>query len=186
MKYSELSRKEKQLIASQYPFKKDQDLFKSKYTVGNLQGDSDVMDFKYEASKEGVDLVKKSEYVQTSNGIVSVIDIVLGNMNPDAYSAALELAKIDFNAIDILKEIFSIEATRLRDGMEYEQSLGMGLQDETQSSLNSLVNIVKTISELEEGKKLSIDFNTSLSGMISSMDLDVIDTEAIENDKTID
>ena len=131
--------------------------------------------------------MKKKNFVATDNGVTSLIDMVLGDMGEDAYRSALELAKVDLNPIDTVKQLFTIETTRLRKGIEYENELGLGLNQDTQAAMNSLTNMAKVIQEMEEGQKYSLEFKDSLSGMIADMDfeeedvnndvIDVIDVE---------
>ena len=181
MKYADLSRKEKQLIASQYPYKSDKDLFGTSSTIPSINNLNDIKTFKKASSEiDNVDIMKKSSFISTTNGITSVIDLVLGDLSEDDYRSALELAKIDFDPISILKELFAIETTRLRSGIEYEKELSLGLEQDTQAAMNSLVSIVKTIHELEEGKKLSLDFSSSLTGLIQSIDYDDQNDDIIE------
>lgn len=186
MNYNELSRKEKQLLTAQYPYKKDKDIFRNS-AVPIVTNSSELNEFKENAEKEGVTLMKKKNFVATDNGVTSLIDMVLGDMGEDAYRSALELAKVDLNPIDTVKQLFTIETTRLRKGIEYENELGLGLNQDTQAAMNSLTNMAKVIQEMEEGQKYSLEFKDSLSGMIADMDfeeedvnndvIDVIDVE---------
>ena len=186
MNYNELSRKEKQLLTAQYPYKKDKDIFRNS-AAPVVTNSSELNEFKENAEKEGVTLMKKKNFVATDNGVTSLIDMVLGDMGEDAYRSALELAKVDLNPIDTVKQLFTIETTRLRKGIEYENELGLGLNQDTQAAMNSLTNMAKVIQEMEEGQKYSLEFKDSLSGMIADMDfeeddvnndvIDVIDVE---------
>ena len=186
MNYNELSRKEKQLLTAQYPYKKDKDIFRNS-AAPIVTNSSELNEFKENAEKEGVTLMKKKNFVATDNGVTSLIDMVLGDMGEDAYRSALELAKVDLNPIDTVKQLFTIETTRLRKGIEYENELGLGLNQDTQAAMNSLTNMAKVIQEMEEGQKYSLEFKDSLSGMIADMDfeeedvnndvIDVIDVE---------
>lgn len=171
VKYNDLSRKEKQLIANQYPYKKDQDLY-SNASFPVLKKRSELDEFKKEAEQEGVTIMKQKNFVSTSSGVTSLIDMALGEMGEDSYRAALELAKVEFDPIEVLKQLFTIETTRLRKGIEYEEELGLGLNQDTQAAMNSLVNIAKNVHDMEEGQKYSLEFRNSLSGMIMDMDLD--------------
>ncbi len=103
--------------------------------------------------------------------------------------AALELSKVYFEPVEVLKQIYAIEATRVNEGIKYEQELGLGLNQDTQAAINSLVNIAKTINNIQEGQKLSVNFSNNLANMITEMDLnddsedydeaDIIDAEYV-------
>ena len=63
--------------------------------------------------------------------------------------------------------------------------MNLGLEQDTQNSLNSLVNITKSISDIIDGQKLTVEFENNLSSMIEAMNLDDderIDAEIIEAD----
>lgn len=181
-RYDELSQKEKQLLAAQYPYKKDRDIFTDASKKGSdiISTQDELDDFKQRAEEEGVSLMKRKNYVMTRDGPTSIIDIALGNMSEDSYRAALELAKVEFEPVGILRELFAIEATRLRRGIDYEEELGLGLEQDTQAAMTSLVNITKSIHDITEGQKMTIEFENNLSSMIESMNLD--DDERIQSE----
>ena len=184
VRYDELSRHEKQLLSSQYPYKRISELFdtKEKHVIPGFRAIEDIEDFKEEAEKEGVSLMQNSDFLVTKDGPVSLIDIALGDLSEDSYRAALELAKVTFDPIEVLRDLAAIEATRLREGIAYEKELGLGLNQDTQASMNSLVNITKIINNIEEGQKYQIEFSNNLAGMISGMDLE----EEDDNEEVID
>ena len=173
-RYDELSQTEKQLLATQYPYKKDEDIFSDSHMHGNdiLSTKEELNEFKMRAEEEGVSLMKRKNFIMTDEGPTSIIDIALGELTEDSYRAALELAQVEFEPVGILQELFAIEATRLRRGIKYEEELGLGLEQDTQNSLTSLVNITKSIHDIQEGQKLTVEFENNLSGMIEAMNLD--------------
>ena len=129
--------------------------------------------------------MKRKNYTVTKDGVTSLIDVALGEMPEDSYRAALELAKVEFEPVAILQELFSIEATRLRRGIQYENEMNLGLEQDTQAAMTSLVNITKSIHDINEGQKLTVEFENNLSSMIEAMNLDDeerIDAEIIEAD----
>ena len=174
MRYDELTRHEKQLLSSQYPYKRISELFdrNEKHVIPSFRALEDIEDFKEEAEKEGVSLMQNSDFLVTKDGPVSLIDVALGELSEDSYRAALELAKVTFDPVRVLRDLAAIEATRLREGIAYEKELGLGLNQDTQASMNSLVSITKLINNIEEGQKYQIEFSNNLAGMISGMDLD--------------
>ena len=89
--------------------------------------------------------------------------------------------KVTFDPVRVLRDLAAIEATRLREGIAYEKELGLGLNQDTQASMNSLVSITKLINNIEEGQKYQIEFSNNLAGMISGMDLD----DDLEDDDNI-
>lgn len=181
-RYDELSQKEKQLLAIQYPYKKDRDIFTDASKKGSdiISTQDELDDFKKRAEDDGVSLMKRKNYIITRDGPTSIIDIALGDMSEDSYRAALELAKVEFEPVGILRELFAIEATRLRRGINYEEELGLGLEQDTQAAMTSLVNITKSIHDITEGQKMTIEFENNLSSMIESMNLD--DEERIQSE----
>ena len=183
MRYDELTRHEKQLLSSQYPYKRISELFdrNEKHVIPSFRALEDIEDFKEKAEKEGVSLMQNSDFLVTKDGPVSLIDIALGELSEDSYRAALELAKVTFDPVRVLRDLAAIEATRLREGIAYEKELGLGLNQDTQASMNSLVSITKLINNIEEGQKYQIEFSNNLAGMISGMDLD----DDLEDDDNI-
>lgn len=181
-RYDELSQKEKQLLATQYPYKKDRDIFNDASNKGgDIIGSQEELDeFKRRAEDEGVSLMKRKNFMITKEGPTSLIDVALGDFPEDSYRAALELAKVEFEPVGILQELFAIEATRLRRGLKYEEELGLGLEQDTQAAMTSLTNITKSIHDINEGQKLTLEFENNLSSMIESMNFD--DEERIQNE----
>ena len=189
-RYDELSQTEKQLLATQYPYKKDRDIFNDASHKGNdiINTQEELDDFKRQAENDGVSLMKRKNFVITKEGPTSLIDVALGELSEDTYRAALELAQIEFEPVSILQELFAIEATRLRRGLNYEEELGLGLEQDTQAAISSLANITKSIHDITEGQKLTVEFENNLSSMIESMDFDeeeriqseIIDADFIE------
>lgn len=192
MRYDDLTRHEKQLLSSQYPYKRLSELFdrKERHVIPSFRELEDIEDFKEEAEKEGVSLMQNSDFLVTKDGPVSLIDVALGELSEDSYRAALELAKVTFDPVQVLRDLAAIEATRLRDGIAYEKELGLGLNQDTQASMNSLVSITKLINNIEEGQKYQIEFSNNLAGMISGMDLEeeeednnIIDVSIVEDEE---
>jgi len=173
-RYDELSQTEKQLLAAQYPYKKDSDIFsEAKNRGADIVSTREELDeFKRRAEEDGVSLMKRKNFVVTKDGPTSLIDVALGELPEDTYRAALDLAQIEFEPIEILQELFAIEVTRLRRGIAYEEELGLGLEQDTQAAMTSLMNITKNIHDITEGQKLTVEFENNLSSMIESMDFD--------------
>lgn len=181
-RYDELSQTEKQLLATQYPYKKDRDIFNDINNKDNdiINTQNELDEFKRRAEEEGVSLMKRKNFIVTKEGPTSLIDVALGELPEDSYRAALELAQIEFEPVSILQELFAIEATRLRRGLNYEEELGLGLEQDTQAAISSLANITKSIHDITEGQKLTVEFENNLSSMIESMDFD--DEERIQSE----
>ena len=181
-RYDELSQSEKQLLATQYPYKKDRDIFNDINNKDNdiINTQNELDEFKRRAEEEGVSLMKRKNFIVTKEGPTSLIDVALGELPEDSYRAALELAQIEFEPVSILQELFAIEATRLRRGLNYEEELGLGLEQDTQAAISSLANITKSIHDITEGQKLTVEFENNLSSMIESMDFD--DEERIQSE----
>lgn len=181
-KYNELSRKKKQLIASEYPYKPDNQIFdsthggsfESKKFFANKQ---ELMDFKEEAAEHDVSLQKRRDFVvgtkRTANSsTISIIDTVLGDMGEDSYRAALEIANHELDPADIVKDLIGIQATRLRKGIQYEDDAELGLNQETEAAMSNMINLAKLNNEIVNGKKMDVQIEGSLSSMIMGMDID--------------
>lgn len=181
-KYNELSRKKKQLIASEYPYKADIQIFdptqggsfESKKFFSNKK---ELMDFKEEAAEHDVSLQKRRDFVvgekRTYNSpTISIIDTVLGDMGEDSYRAALEIANHELDPADIVKDLIGIQATRLRKGIEYEDEAELGLNQETEAAMSNMINLAKLNNEIVNGKKMDVQIEGSLSSMIMGMDID--------------
>lgn len=198
-KYSELTRKEKQIFASCYPYFIKKSLFGDELSktqtqnhvppVSSISTIQQVRDFPEEAEKEGVSLMQDDSFISLNDEPTSLLRIALNDLPEDSMRAALELSKVYFEPVEVLKQIYAIEATRVNEGIKYEQELGLGLNQDTQAAINSLVNIAKTINNIQEGQKLSVNFSNNLANMITEMDLnddsedydeaDIIDAEYV-------
>lgn len=193
MKYDELDRKAKQLIALEYPYKTERQLwdvtmnnqFESRKFFDNPQ---QIQDFKEQAAQDDVNLIKRRDFVvgQEENRAqtVSLIDVILGDKGEEPYRAALEIAKNEFDPMFVVKDLYAIQATRLRNGMQYEQEVGLGNNPETEACMSNLINIVRLGNDIVNGKKLDVKLEGSLSSMIMDMgiDGDLTDDELLEED----
>lgn len=193
MKYDELDRKAKQLIALEYPYKTERQLwdvtmnnqFESRKFFDNPQ---QIQDFKEQAAQDDVNLIKRRDFVvgQEENRAqtVSLIDVILGDKGEESYRAALEIAKNEFDPMFVVKDLYAIQATRLRNGMQYEQEVGLGNNPETEACMSNLINIVRLGNDIVNGKKLDVKLEGSLSSMIMDMgiDGDLADDELLEED----
>lgn len=202
-KYNQLSRKAKQLIASEYPYKSDIQLFDSTLGASSFESKKffdnkkQIMDFKEEAANEDVSLQKKRDFVTgsvtTSNSdTISIINMVLKNSGEDAYRDALELAQHDLDPLDISKGLLGIQLARLQRGYAYEKEADLGLSQEVEGAMSNAISLNKLINEIINGKKLDVQVEGSLSSMIMNMDIDeqdiideeeYIDIEGAENDE---
>lgn len=196
-KYNELSRKKKQLIASEYPYKSDNQLFDS--TLGGsfeskkfFDTRQELMEFKEEAAENDVSLQKRRDFVvgstKTKNSeTISIIDAVLGDMGEDSYRAALEIANHELDPLAIVEDLIGIQAIRLRRGVEYEEDAELGLNQETEAAMSNMINLAKLNNEIVNGKKMDVQIEGSLSSMIMGMDLDddeeYIDTNLQEDEE---
>lgn len=192
-KYAKLPRKRKQLIASEYPYKSDMQLFDG--TLGNsfqskkpFGSRKELMDFKEEAAKEDVSLQKKRDFttgsVTTANSdTISIIDMVLKNSGEDAYRDAIELAQHDLDPLDISKGLLGIQLARLKQGVAYEKEANLGLSQEVEGAMSNAISLNKLINEIINGKKLDVQVEGSLSSMIMNME---IDDQEYEEDNYID
>lgn len=187
MKYHELSRKRKQLIASEYPYKSDAQLFDS--TLG-LQFESkkpfasrkEILDFKEEAAQNDVALQKRRDFVvgehETANSsTISILDTLCSPLGEEVYRDAIEMAQHELDPSNSVKELFIFQVQRLAQGREYEVQAGMGLSQETENALSNAINLLKLDNEIKNGKKLDVQLEGSLSSMIMGMDLGDLNLE---------
>lgn len=187
MRYHELSRKEKQLIASEYPYKADIHLWD--VTNGNgptskkfFSTKEELMDFKEKAAEDGVSLTKRREFVvgsdRTKNSpTTSIINTILAPMGEEAYRIGLELAEQEFDPLPTAQSLFAIQLTRLQKGMEYEDDVDLGLSPETEACMSNLINILKVTNDIVNGQKVDVNLSGSLSSLIMDMDIDDIINE---------
>ena len=186
MKYQELSRKRKQLIASEYPYKSDAQLFDSTLglsefkTKKSFANKHEILDFKEEAAKDDVALQKRRDFVVgesvTANSqTISILDTVCSPMGEEMYRDALEMAQHELDPTKAVKEIFILQAQRIAQGRKYEVDADMGLSQETEAAISNMINIIKLDNEIKNGKKLDVQLEGSLSSMIMGMDFDDID-----------
>ena len=191
MKYDELDRKAKQLIALEYPYKRDRQLWDT--TMGNqfesrkfFYNPQQIEDFKEKAAEDDISLIKRRDFVvgQEDNKAqtVSLIDVILGDKGEKPYRDALEMAKNEFDPMFVVKDLYAIQAQRLRKGMEYEDEVGLGNNPETEACMSNLINIVKLGNDIVNGKKLDVKIESSLSSMIMDMDID----DGLPEDEVID
>lgn len=192
--YAKLPRKRKQLIASEYPYKSDMQLFDGTLGGSSFQSKKpfssrkELMDFKEEAAKEDVSLQKKRDFttgsVTTANSdTISIIDMVLKNSGEDAYRDAIELAQHDLDPLDISKGLLGIQLARLKQGVAYEKEANLGLSQEVEGAMSNAISLNKLINEIINGKKLDVQVEGSLSSMIMNME---IDDQEYEEDNYID
>lgn len=187
VKYNELPRKKKQLIASEYPYKSDNQLFDT--TLGNsfeskksFSTRQEIIDFKEEAANEDVSLQKRRDFVigskkPVNSETISIIDAVLGPMGEDSYRAALEIASHELDPLAIVQDLIGIQTIRLRKGMEYEEAAELGLNQETEAAMSNMINLAKLNNEIINGKKMDVQIEGSLSSMILGMDDDEDDED---------
>lgn len=185
-KYAKLSRKQKQLIASEYPYKSDLQLFDGAggvhQTRKHFADKRELLDFKKEAAEEDVSLQKRRDFttgsITTSNSdTISIIDMVLKNSGEDVYRDAIELAQHDLDPLDISKGLFAIQLARLQQGYAYEKEANMGVSQEVEGAMSNAISLNKLINDIVNGKKLDVQVEGSLSSMIMNMEIDDIEYE---------
>lgn len=190
-KYDQLTRKEKQLIALEYPYKADWQLWdntqgKSQYDSSKFFGSKDeILEIKEEMAKEGVSLTKRRDFVtgekRTAHSeTISILDSVMAPFGDEVYRNALELSERELDPKMAIKELYIIQSQRLAMGMEYEEEVGLGNNPETEACVRGLESIIKTYNDIVNGQKHDINVNHSVSSMISEMNLtdeDFIDLE---------
>ena len=191
MRYDELSRKEKQLIASEYPYKSDIQLWDATSgqkgnTTKFFNTRAELKEFKEQAAEDGVSLTKRRDFVIQSDrtrnsSTTSIIDTILSPMGEETYRIGLELAEQEFDPLPIAESLFAIQLSRLQKGREYENDVDLGLSPETEACMSNLINILKVTNDIVNGQKVDVNLNGSLSSLIMDMDID----DMINDDKDI-
>ena len=194
--YKDLNRKQLQLLCSEYPYKSDNQLFDS--TLGNsfdsrkpFSSRQELMDFKEEAAQNDVALQKRRDFVvgseTTKNSqTISIIDAVLGDKGEDEYRAAVELASYEQDPLSMATGLSAIAIMMLRDGIQYDKEVGMGVSQETLAAMSNSITLTKLINEIQNGKHVDVTLGGSLSSMIMDIDLDDLQDEDLEDDNYID
>lgn len=192
MKYDDLSRKQKQLLASQYPYRSDSQLFsRSDSTRKFFSKKQELMDFKEQAAEQDVSLQKRRDFVTGSltdpneSETISLIDTILGDFGEDAYRAALEIASHEVDPLSIVKDLMGVQAVRLRRGMQYELDADLGLNQDTEAAMSNFINLVRLNNDIVNGQKLDVQVDGSLSSLIMGMSLDDDDDNTIEVDAEV-
>lgn len=192
-KYDQLTRKEKQLIALEYPYKADNQLWdttlgKSDYDTSKFfSSPEEILEIKEEMAKEDVSLVNRRNFVTgekttAHSETISILDSVMGPFGDEVYRNALELSERELNPKNAIKELYIIQAQRLRMGMEYEAEVGLGNNPETEACVRGLESIIKTYNDIVNGQKHDVTINHSVSSMIAEMNLDDEDFIDLEED----
>lgn len=193
MKYDELTRREKQLIALEYPYKADRQLWD--VTCGKNDFDTkkffnspdEIMEIKEEMAKENVSLINRRNYVSgskttTHSDTISILDSVIAPFGEDVYRNALEMSEKELDPAIAIKELFLIQRLRLQMGMQYEIDVGLGNNPETETCARGLESIIKTYNDIVNGQKHDINVNHSVSSMISEMNIDDDDFIDLDDD----
>ena len=191
-KYDQLTRKEKQLIALEYGYKADYQLWDT--TLGKGKYDSskffsspeEITEVKEEMAKEDVSLINRRNFVtgekRTKNSeTISILDSVLSSFGEETYRNALELSERELDPATAIKELYIVQAQRLAMGIEYELEVGLGNNPETEACARGLESIAKTYNDIVNGQKHEVNIN-SVSSMISDMEFDEKDFIDLEED----
>lgn len=193
MKYEELTRKEKQLIALEYPYKADRQLWdvtlgKSKYdSVKFFDSPQEIENIKEEMAQRDVSLINRRNFVTGEKTVkrsdtISILDSVMRQFGDETYRNALEISEKELDPATAIKELFWVQAQRLKMGMQYEMDVGLGNNPETEACVRGLESIIKTYNDIVNGQKHDVNISHSVSSMISEMDLDESDFIDLEGD----
>ena len=192
-KYSDLSRKRKQLMALEYKYKPDRQLFDSSMGGGGFDTNkvfssmSEIADFKEEMAQEDVSLTKRRDFVvgdhiTTNSKTVGFLDKLMKPFGDELYRNAMEMADGELDLVQGIKELIIVQYHRLLMGIEYEQEVGLGNNPETEACRAGLESLYKTANELIYGKKIDIhaEHHHALTDEIMGINLqdDYIDVES--------
>lgn len=190
-KYDQLTRKEKQLIALEYGYKSDRQLWdvtvgKSNYDSSKFFGSpEEILEIKEEMAKEDVSLTNRRNFVTGEKTVahsntISILDSMIAPFGEETYRNALEMSENELNPAIVMKEMILIQKQRLAMGMQYEADVGLGNNPETEACARGLESMIKTYNDIVNGQKHDINVNHSVSSMINELDLkdeDFIDLE---------
>ena len=180
-KYDQLTRKEKQLIALEYPYKADRQLWD--VTLGNsydsakfFNSPDEIMEIKEEMAKDDVSLINRSNYVSgskttTKSETISILDSLIAPFGEETYRNQLQMADMELDPSAAIKDLILIQKLRLQMGMQYEVDVGLGNNPETEACARGLESMIKTYNDIVNGQKHDVNLNHSVSSMISEMDL---------------
>lgn len=180
-KYDQLTRKEKQLIALEYPYKADRQLWD--VTLGNsydsakfFNSPDEIMEIKEEMAKDDVSLINRSNYVSgskttTKSETISILDSLIAPFGEETYRNQLQMADMELDPSAAIKDLILIQKLRLQMGMQYEVDVGLGNNPETEACARGLESMIKTYNDIVNGQKHDVNVNHSVSSMISEMDL---------------
>lgn len=192
-KYDQLTRKEKQLIALEYPYKADRQLWD--VTLGKSDYDSakffnspeEILEIKEEMAKEDVSLINRRNYVSGSkttkhSETISILDSVLTPFGEDVYRNILEESAKELDPSQAIKELILIQKLRVKIGMQHEIDADLGNNPETEACIRGLESIIKTYNDIVNGQKHDVNVHHSISSMIADMDLDDEDFINLDDD----
>lgn len=190
-KYSELSRKRKQLMALEYKYKPDRQLFDP---TGGVNGTnkvfntmSEIEEFKEAMAQDDVSLTKRRDFVvgdhvTTHSKTIGFLDKLMAPFGEELYRNAMEMADGELDLVQGIKELIIVQYHRLLMGIEYEQEVGLGNNPETEACRAGLESLYRTANELMYGKKIDIhaEHHHALADEIMGIDLsdDYIDIES--------
>lgn len=199
-KYDQLTRKEKQLIALEYGYKSDKQLWD--VTLGHSDYDTskffnspeEILEVKEAMAQEDVSLINRRNFVTgekttKKSDTISILDSVIGPFGDEFYRNSLEMSEKELDPAVAIKELYIIQAKRLAMGMQYEVDVGLGNNPETEACARGLESIIKTFNDIVNGQKHDVNVRHSVSNMITEMNLkpeDVIDIEGESYDYTTD
>lgn len=185
-KYEDMDRKRKQLLALEYPYKSDRQLFDS--SVGGSKYESqksfnsleDIREFKEMAAEDDISLIKRRDYVTgekrtTNSQTISILDDVMSPFGEDVYRNALEKAEQEMDPIQLMKELALLQGKRLQLGVQYELDVGLGNNPETEACRQGMESILKSLHDMMYGRKYDIHADHSFSLAEEAMNIDVDD-----------
>jgi len=181
-KYADMDRKRKQLMALEYKYKSDRQLFDSRRDLlpnSNKIFNSveEIQDFKEEMAQSDISLTKRRDFVAGKDNqkskTISILDALMSPMGDEVYRNAMEMAEGKLDLEQAITELYIVQFHRLMMGMEYEREVGLGNNPETEACRQGLESIIKTANDIIYGKKIDIhaEHHHSLTNAFMNMDL---------------
>ena len=183
--YENMDRKRKQLMALEYKYKSDRQLWDSTMGSGGIESNkvfnslNEIQDFKEAAAQDDVTLMKRRDYVvgektTAHSETISILDTVMKPFGEIEYRNAMEMAEAELDPEKAIKELYIIQYHRLAMGIQYEQEVGMGNNQETEACRQGLESIIRTANDIMYGKKIDVNANVhhALTDAIMDMPLD--------------
>lgn len=167
--YEDLSQEEKQDLIDKYPYMTDKEIFKE--TAINTKSELvEFIDMAYE--ENGVLLEKSSlDIVKNDDGDVSILGIVLADLDEGISNLALEMRKSDLDPIEVIDDVLVLQLLRAKEWIPFEKEIGTPSED-VQAILQHIGQLAGQKHKIQEGIKVQGNIQHTLVGLVDELDDD--------------